>query len=121
MRARNRLGRALILLGMMFLAACTTAPTARLPDRSSPTQWNFAIRGDSSLVSVTDIRDVLRQLPRIPDIDRKVAFMEVQDRNTIAVHTGAVYGPLAGGGDFLVFRRVAGAWHWDGVHGYWNA
>jgi hypothetical protein len=107
-----------ILLWAAFLSACSTGSSQSSPPRAAA---EFSIVGDRALVTAGDITEVIQALHRILGAHEPVAFVQIDDRNTMTVLTGFIYGPLAGGGDTFVFRRRGHRWRWDGSCGRWNA
>jgi hypothetical protein len=59
----------------------------------------------------------------IPDIDRDIVWIDVEDSSSIRVHTGRIHGPLAGSGNVITMMKRKGRWTvvGDPRMSVWNA
>ena len=70
-------------------------------------KWPFYVHGQ---ISNEDILEIKKIIETADDIDKRIMHIIRKDDNTIEVQTGEMWGPLAGAGDNLIFKKIEGKW-----------
>ena len=114
----NLLSYLLPIVTLVFLASCSAQPSL------STEQIQF--RGGVVSLSPADrkqIKDHLLEISELRGSDRRIFRIEAQSSERIAVYTGELIAPLAGGGRVVYFIKDAAGWHRDYsvIIGFWNA